>query len=130
MNFTHTTMFYDGGCPACMRGVRHYQRLDWAGRIQWVDLLRQPDVLEPYGVSFAAAMDELHVIDAQGQLVKGAYAFVALWTELPWYRWLAWVARLPGVLPLLDTAYRRMSRGRYARRCREGICHMGPVKTD
>ena len=130
MNSTQTTMFYDGGCPLCMRGVRHYQRLDWAGRIRWVDLMRQPDVLEPFGVGFAEAMEQLHVVDAQGRLAKGAYAFAALWTELPGYRWLARLARLPGVLPMMDVVYRRMSRGRYARRCRDGVCNMRPVKTE
>jgi predicted DCC family thiol-disulfide oxidoreductase YuxK len=110
--------------------VRHYQRLDWAGRIRWVDLIQQPDVLEPFGVGFAEAMEQLHVVDARGRLVKGAFAFAALWTELPWYRWLAGLARLPGVLPLMDAAYRRMSRGRYARRCRDGLCNMRPIKTE
>ena len=117
-----TTMFYDGGCPVCMRGVRHYQRLDWARRIQWVDLLDNPDVLKPYDVDFSEAMERLHVLDADGRLVSGAGAFVVLWAELPWYRALAVFARVPGVLPIGNRVYDRMTRGRYARRCREGLC--------
>lgn len=124
-----TTMFYDSGCPVCMRGVRHYQRLDWARRIQWVDLIEQPDALHPYGVDFAAAMERLHVLDADGQLVTGAGAFVVLWSELPWYRGLAMFARMPGVLPLMNLAYDRMTRGRYARRCRNGLCGVPDCRT-
>jgi len=117
-----TTMFYDGGCPVCMRGVRHYQQLDWARRIQWVDLLENPDVLKPYEVDFSEAMERLHVLDARGRLVSGAGAFVVLWAELPWYRALAVFTRLPGVMPIMDVFYARMTRGRYARRCRDGLC--------
>jgi predicted DCC family thiol-disulfide oxidoreductase YuxK len=115
-------MFYDGGCPVCMRGVRHFQRLDWARRIRWVDIMVEREALEPYGVDFAEAMDQLHVLDDRGRLAKGAYAFAALWSQLPWYRWLAAVARLPGILCIIDLVYQRMARGRYRRRCRDGIC--------
>ena len=121
-----TTMYYDGGCPVCMRGVRHYQRLDWARRVQWVDLLHDPDVLDSYGVEFATAMERLHVVDRDGRLQTGAHAFAALWAELPYYRYLARVARLPGVLNLLDGLYQRLTRGRYARRCTAGTCSNGP----
>lgn len=117
-----TTMFYDGGCPVCMRGVRHYQRLDWARRIHWVDLIEQPDALQPYGVDFAEAMERLHVLDANGRLVSGAGAFVVLWAELPWYRGLAALTKIRGVMPLMNAAYEHMTRGRYARRCRDGLC--------
>jgi predicted DCC family thiol-disulfide oxidoreductase YuxK len=117
-----TTMFYDGGCPVCMRGVRHYQKLDWARRIQWVNLLDDPDVLKRYEVDFSEAMERLHVLDVDGQLVSGVAAFVVLWEELPWYRVLALLTRLPGVRPVMNAVYDRMTRGRYARRCREGLC--------
>lgn len=115
-------MYYDGGCPVCMRGVRHYQRLDWARRIEWVDLLNDPDVLKPHGVDFSEAMERLHVLDARGELVSGAAAFVALWRELPWYRVLAVVTKIPGIMPVMNAVYDRMTHGRYARRCREGLC--------
>lgn len=115
-------MFYDGGCPRCSRGVRQYQRLDWARRIAWVDITQEPDVLEPYGIDFANAMEQLHVLDRDGQVRRGVYAFAAVWSDLPYYRFIAKCIRMVGALPLLDWGYRRLTRGRFERRCREGIC--------
>jgi predicted DCC family thiol-disulfide oxidoreductase YuxK len=117
-----TTMYYDGGCPICMRGVRHWRKLDWAGRIAWVDLIEQPGALEAEGISFADAMDVLHVRRRDGSLVAGMPAFAALWSELPVYRWLAMMLSPQWMMTLADRIYRVTHRDRYARRCRDGAC--------
>jgi 3-demethoxyubiquinol 3-hydroxylase len=43
---------------------------------------------------------------AGGVLVSGAEAFGHLWLTLPAWRWLGRVAFLPGVLRVLEVAYR------------------------
>lgn len=119
-----TTMYYDGGCPVCMRGVVHWRRLDWARRIEWVDLMDHPDALEAEGVSFAEAMDVLHVRRRDGSLAVGVPGFAALWSELPGYRWLAWILSPPWIMALADRFYRVTHRDRYLRRCQDGTCAM------
>ncbi len=120
-----TTMYYDGGCPVCRRGVRHYQRLDWARRIAWVDITEHPDALLGHGVDFATAMDSLHVTDRNGAVVSGAAGFVTVWAELPYYRLLAGFFRIPGLLAIFEWIYGIHTRDRYARRCTEEQCTPG-----
>lgn len=120
--YRRTTMYYDGGCPICMRGVAHFKRLDWARRIDWVDLIETPHALAERGVDFATAMEFLHVVDRAGQLRVGMPGFVALWHELPRYRHLARLLEALGAVPLADSLYRVTHRGRYLKRCREGVC--------
>jgi len=117
-----TTMYYDGGCPVCMRGVEHWRRLDWARRIEWVDLMEHPDALAAEGVSFATAMDALHIRHRDGRLMVGVPAFAALWSELPGYRFLSMLLSPPWMIAMAERFYRLTHRDRYARRCRDGAC--------
>jgi predicted DCC family thiol-disulfide oxidoreductase YuxK len=118
-----TTVFFDGGCPMCRREIAHYQRLDQSGQIRWLDIHREPDAVAELGVTWEAAMQRLHVCGDSGVLYTGVPAFVAIWRELPRYRWLARVVKgVPGLLRLLDVAYGHFARWRWRRRCRDGLC--------
>lgn len=118
------TVLYDGACPLCSREIAHYRALAGQGR--------EPAALVFHDVSAPAATlpggptrDELlrrfHVQQADGRMLSGAAAFVALWARLPGWRWLATAARLPGVTMALEAAYRaflplRPALQRWARR--------------
>ncbi|MFY0010899.1 DCC1-like thiol-disulfide oxidoreductase family protein, partial [Acinetobacter baumannii] len=60
----------------------------------------------PPGLGQDAALARFHVLDADGRLRSGAEGFVALWRQLPGWRWLARLAALPGVMTLLEYGYR------------------------
>jgi predicted DCC family thiol-disulfide oxidoreductase YuxK len=122
MNKMQVVMFYDGGCPLCSREVAHYKRLDRSGRVQWSDITRDFSLLEAFGVPYPKAMERLHVLSGDGRLLTGAYGFAAIWSELPYYAYLAKLLRFPGALPLLDKIYEAFARWRFRRRCRDEAC--------
>ncbi|MFT6878733.1 MAG: putative DCC family thiol-disulfide oxidoreductase YuxK, partial [Granulosicoccus sp.] len=93
-----TTMFYDGGCPMCAREVAHYRRIDAHHAVHWLDINAHPESLEKHGVGYTAAMKHLHVMNSNGEILRGAYAFHALWKALPRYRVLAFFVSVPGFL--------------------------------
>jgi predicted DCC family thiol-disulfide oxidoreductase YuxK len=117
-----TTVYFDSGCPVCAAGAAHWRARDWARRTEWVDLMEHPDALAAEGVSFAAAMENLHVRDRSGGLVVGGDAFLLLWDQLPGWRWLSRLVRAARLERLFDRAYRWHSRGRFEKRCSSGIC--------
>jgi len=51
-------------------------------------------------------MARFHVLQADGRVLNGARAFVALWQRLPGWKWLAAIARIPGALATMEAAYR------------------------
>lgn len=108
-----TSVLYDGACPLCRREVQLYQKLTPAQPICWVDVSRDP----PPGhvqASQQQLMQRFHVLTAEGELVDGARAFVHLWRQLPGWRWLAFVARLPGAIACMEGLYRVFLRCRPA----------------
>ena len=52
------------------------------------------------------AMKRFHVRANNGLLLSGAAAFVAVWSTLPRWRLAARLAALPGILRILEVAYR------------------------
>lgn len=127
MNLPKTIMFYDGGCPLCRREIEHYQRLDTAGRIEWLDISRDASLLQAFGITLDTAMARLHVLHRDGWMATGAAAFAVVWSELPYYRVLAHLLYRLNLLPLLERLYNRFARWRFQRRCRDGVCALPVV---
>ncbi len=112
-------VFYDGGCPLCRREIAHYRRVDRSGRIHWVDITRDQEALAAHGLAFGDAMARLHVLDREGIWQTGVRAFIAIWTELPRYRWMAQGLQKLKLLALLERVYTPFAKWRYGRRCAE-----------
>ncbi len=108
------TVLYDGGCPLCRREIAHAQGLaqrQGDSGLCFVDISADAsrDATER-----AALLARFHVQRGDGTRLDGAAAFVAMWQRLPGWRWLARLARLPGVLPALELGYRGFLRLRPA----------------
>jgi predicted DCC family thiol-disulfide oxidoreductase YuxK len=107
------TVYFDGHCAVCSREVALYRRLDRRTRICWLDLAGPTDVLHDAGFSLAAALDLLHVRDADGSLRIGLDAHLLMWERLPGLHWLARaVRRHAGLRRRLETVYLAFTRRR------------------
>ena len=106
------TVLYDGACPLCRREIGVYQGLqpvNAAQTLKFSDISRADSALPPGGVR-SDYLARFHVQRADGQVLSGAAAFVALWATLPGWRYLAMLARLPGATPVLELVYRAFLR--------------------
>lgn len=100
------TVLYDGSCPLCRREVGVYQRLASSQPIEWRDVSHGASDL-PAGGSRASYMARFHVLQANGCVLSGAKAFLALWETLPGWRWLAKLAKFPAAVTALEWLYCR-----------------------
>jgi predicted DCC family thiol-disulfide oxidoreductase YuxK len=105
------TVLYDGACPLCRREIAVYRDLPSDQPLHFADVSKASQALPP-GTTQAQLMARFHVLSAQGQLLSGAQAFLALWAQLPGWRWLARLGRLPGMEWLMERAYRGFLRWR------------------
>jgi 3-demethoxyubiquinol 3-hydroxylase len=120
------TVFFDGACPLCRREVSLYRSLPTATPVAWCDVSR-PAVNAPGSPEHERLLARFHVRQADGEWLSGARAFIALWAELPGWRWLARVGRFPGMTALMELAYRAFLRLRPALQRVAGAFEPGAV---
>ena len=97
------TVWYDGGCPLCVREIALMDRLDKHDRIEFIDIERD-DASCPLERDVLLA--RLHAREGDGELVDGAAAFAAMWRQIPVMRPLGLASKNRAVLWLLERAYR------------------------
>jgi predicted DCC family thiol-disulfide oxidoreductase YuxK len=108
------TVLYDGACPLCRREIDVYRQLTPLqpdAPVCFADISNATVPLPP-GTDRAQLLARFHVQRPDGQLISGARAFLALWSALPGWRWLALAGRLPGVAWLMERMYLLFLRGR------------------
>ncbi|WKA30415.1 thiol-disulfide oxidoreductase DCC family protein [Bradyrhizobium roseum] len=99
------TVYYDGGCPLCQAEINHYRKQTGADNICFRDVSISEEKLAG-DLTKEQAMKRFHVRGHDGLLLSGAAAFVAVWSTLPRWKWAARLAALPGIMMMLEIAYR------------------------
>jgi predicted DCC family thiol-disulfide oxidoreductase YuxK len=113
-----TKVIYNASCSVCSYEINAYQRYAQEHDLPvGFDDLNQTD-LSQFGLTRDQAARRLYVIH-NDQMIGGIPAFIALWSEMPRYRWLARVVSVPGIrhfsafmydyvlAPLVYAAHRR-----------------------
>jgi predicted DCC family thiol-disulfide oxidoreductase YuxK len=67
-----------------------------------VDITKQLETLLEYGIAYGTAMERLHAVDQNGQIVSGVPAFVTIWRQIPGYPHLARIVEGLGLVPVRD----------------------------
>jgi len=100
---TETRILYNAECPICSREIRHYARISDEADLA---LTFEPltDGAADWGITPDMAARRLHAKRGDLLLV-GVPAFIALWQDMPRYRWLARLIALPGLNRLACMTY-------------------------
>lgn len=101
------TVLYNDKCPVCSFEIDHYRDLCLKRSLlpEFEKISEKGDMLRTSGLSVDDAKKRLHVMLPTGELKVGIDAFLALWAELPGYRLLGKVLRIPGLYHLSQAAY-------------------------
>lgn len=100
-----STVFFDNSCPLCRREIALYRGLPADKPLDWQDVSSvAPEGL--HGIPQAQLMRRFHVRTASGEMLSGARAFAHVWAQLPGWRYLALLFRIPGVPLLMEGLYR------------------------
>lgn len=104
-------LFFDAECALCTKFARWLApSLEKRGLA--VAPLQDPRVAALLGLPEEELLREMRVVLADGSHYGGGDAVVALAREIWWARPVAWIAKVPGVPPVIRAVYRRVAQGR------------------
>jgi len=108
-------VFFDGKCGHCSKEIAYYQNIAPSGIFAWMDIATDASPLAAHQISQADALRHLHVRDAAGDWHIGAAAFLVIWQQLRYWRFLAVLVGLPIIRQIAAMFYNRFSDYRFAR---------------
>lgn len=113
MGVERPTLIYDGECGFCREAVGLVSRWDRNGVLALVPFQDEARIAT-FGLPLPALAAAMHLVlpPPDGRVFAGADAAAALLRLLPGKRWLAWIFRVPGVLPLARRVYAWIARRR------------------
>ena len=112
MERTKTQVFYDGGCRVCQPEIKHYQRKDSAGNIEFIDIDAPSFCAKDHGLDEKSIHQSLHVKLADGSIRTGVEAFNQIWENLPGYALIPKLTRRQPIKMGLELGYAVFSRVR------------------
>jgi len=98
------SVLYDGACPLCRTAIGRLVWLDLFGLIHPVNF-RDPAVMLPDGVTFAALERRMHTQTTKGQVASGIRAVEAVAFRAPLLWWAVPIVRLSIPLGIGDRVY-------------------------
>jgi predicted DCC family thiol-disulfide oxidoreductase YuxK len=96
-------VFYDGACPLCSAEIATYRQMRGGDSIDWQDVANGPP---PDGLDRETALARFHARRADGELVSGFRAFLAVWRVHPRLAPLARLLDRPPFTWFGEAAYR------------------------
>jgi len=105
------TLIYDGECGFCRQSAALLERWDREHRISLIPFQDEASVAA-FGIPLPALAAAMHLVLPDGAVFAGADAAPRILGLLPGKRWLAWLFRVPGVLPVARRVYGWIARRR------------------
>jgi len=123
-------VIFDGHCKFCTGQVQNLARWDKTGKRLAFLSLHDSEVARRFpDLTYDQLMEEMYVVDQQGNRYGGAAAFRYLTTRLPRLYALAPLMHIPFTMPLWRWGYKQVAKRRYAIQGRTGdACEDGACK--
>ena len=119
-------LYFDGACSFCLRWVGRLGFIARHGGFELVPL-QSPAARRDLGLTEAELPAEMKLRLADGRVLGGVDAFIALAEAAGWTAPLGWLARMPGVNELAWRGYRWIALNRH---CLGGQCELPKLKGD
>ena len=107
------SVFYDDKCSLCSREINFYKKLAPQAPLKWLGISSSSIELKNAKVKRVDALMFLHVRDNDGMFHVGVDAFILIWRNLPYFKYINYFILLPGVYYLANLIYEKFAKYRF-----------------
>ncbi len=110
---TREVVVYDGSCGFCTGQMARIRRWDRDDRFEYA-AWQSSDVAGRFPQLAQAELSSgMRLVQTDGRVLVGADAVHGIFRQLPGWRWVAWLYRVPGICQVCRWVYRRIAANRY-----------------
>ena len=106
-------VFYDGKCGACRSEINFYKSIAPKNKFKWIDVTEKCD-LKVFNLTLVDVLKKIHVIH-HGKTLIGVDAFIAIWSDLKYFKILAVFVSLPVIHFIASICYDIFAKYRFSR---------------
>jgi len=109
------SVFYDGKCSLCSREIKFYKKIAPKDLLHWVDVTTSENELKLSNIKLVDALMYLHAKDSRGKFHIGIDAFILIWSQLNYFKYLNFIVSLPLVYQLASFTYDKFAKYRFSK---------------
>ena len=107
------SVFYDDKCSLCSREINFYKKIRPEAPISWLGISSSSKELKIAKIKRVDALMFLHVRDCEGIFHVGVDAFILIWRNLPYFKYINYIVSLPGIYQLANIVYEKFAKYRF-----------------
>tara|TARA_B100000795_G_C22682506_1_gene392312 strand:- start:464 stop:835 length:372 start_codon:yes stop_codon:yes gene_type:complete len=107
------TIFYDDKCNVCSREIKFYRKIAPKSLFNWLGIASSAKELKLENIKIIDALMYLHAKDCDGNLHLGVDAFILIWSQLSYFKYLSYFISLPFIYQLTAFFYVRFAKYRF-----------------
>jgi predicted DCC family thiol-disulfide oxidoreductase YuxK len=109
------SVFFDGKCNLCSKEINYYQRIAPKNTFNWVDITKTPGELDKFEIKLSDGLRLMHVADSRGNIFTGVDAFIIMWKQIKYWKFLGLFVSLPIVKQIANLLYQYFADWRFNR---------------
>jgi len=107
------TIFYDDKCNVCSREIKFYRKIAPKSLFNWLGIAASAKELKLENIKIVDALMYLHAKDCDGNLHLGIDAFILIWSQLSYFKYLSYFISLPFIYQLTAFFYVKFAKYRF-----------------
>jgi len=109
------SVFFDGKCNLCSKEIHYYRRIAPKNTFNWVDITKTPGELDKFEIKLSDGLRLMHVADSRGNIFTGVDAFIIMWKQIKYWKFLGLFVSLPIVKQIANLLYQYFADWRFNR---------------